>query len=169
MLKYLTLYLIIVITQTSCLKDPCTQVFCSQKGECINGTCSCVKNYTGSQCENSYATYFAGQYEVFDTQQGSVIDTITVSVYNAATDSISIANYAGISDNHRVLAIVQNDSTANIFEQSVVFFNEDSVEQQLIILGTLIGKPTDTLMLSSTYIKNYTSFRNNKKLIRISN
>lgn len=154
---------------TSCLKDPCTDVFCAANGECINGTCLCNSKYLGEKCENSYATYYAGSYEVFNIAIDTIIDTIALNVYNNSTDSITINNYAGLSNNLNVIAIVQNDSMINIFEQINSFELEDSIEQSICVSGTLLGKPTDTLVLSSIYSNGDMNFTYNRKVLKISN
>lgn len=151
----------------ACLKDPCANVFCNGKGECINGACLCENKYIGEQCENSYASYFADRYKVFDNKTDSIIDTTIIYTHNSGLDSIAIGNYAGLSNNLRVLSVVQNDSMINIVEKSITFFTEDSLEQKITVYGNIKGKPTDTLQLTSTYNINNDSFTYNKKLLVI--
>lgn len=163
------LVLVNITCFVACLKDPCADVFCSAKGECVNGTCLCESKYTGDGCENSFASYFAGNYKVFNNETDTILDTITFNIYNGRVDSIVISNYAGLNNNLRVLATVQNDSMINIFEQIAAFETEDSMEQQIMLVGKVLGKPTDTIYLSSTYTNNFGDFIYDKKLLKITN
>jgi len=166
-IRYLILVLVSITCFVACLKDPCADVFCSANGECVNGTCLCESKYIGNMCETSFASYFAGNYEVFDNETGTILDTITFNIYNGRVDSIIIGNYAGLNNNLPVLAIVQNDSIINIFEQTVTFEIADSIELEILISGKLTGKPSDTMKLTSTY--SYSDIIYDRKLLKISN
>lgn len=153
----------------ACLKNKCVGVFCNENGECINGTCLCQSKYIGKGCENSFASYFAGSYEVLDNETDTAIDTINFSIYNGTVDSMEIRNYANLNINLQVLAAVQNDSLVNIFEQKNTFETEDTIEQQITVAGKIVGKPTDTLYLSSRYTTIYGDFMHNRRLLKIIN
>jgi len=170
--KYLITIITAIIFFSSCLKDPCTGVFCSEKGECINGTCLCEDKYIGEACENNYASYFAGNYIAFNELNDSLNDTIRITVYNS-TDSISINNYAGLSNNINVLAVVLNDSVISIFNQMETYLVRDASlffrVEKLKISGIWYGKPTDTIQLISSYRNNNGIQLYNKKLLKITN
>lgn len=165
--KYIIVLFVKIIFFASCLKDPCEGVFCYENGECINGICLCESNYIGESCDTSYAEYFAGRYVVFDSLNEPA-DTMLLSVYNS-TNSISINNYANLSPNLNVLATVQNDSTVSIFIQKAFYLNQDSVEKQIDVSGTILGNLIDTMQLTSSYRNNNDSIVYNKKLLKITN
>jgi len=166
--KYIIILFVKIIFFTSCLKDPCAGVFCFENGECINGTCLCENNYFGQSCDTTYAEYFAGTYVVFDSLNDPA-DTMLLSVYNS-TNSILINDYANLSPNLNVVAIVQNDSTVNIFDQNIIYFDLDSMEQQIDdVAGTILGNLIDTMQLTSSYKNNNDSIVYNKKLLKITN
>ncbi|MEP7267201.1 MAG: calcium-binding EGF-like domain-containing protein [Saprospiraceae bacterium] len=51
-MKYLILFLSIVLFSTSCSKkDPCEGVICQNNGICETGTCNCPTGYEGTFCE----------------------------------------------------------------------------------------------------------------------
>jgi len=166
--KYIIVIIACSIFFSSCLKDPCNGVFCYEGGECINGTCLCENNYLGLTCENSYAEYFAGNYVVFDSLN-EPDDTIRLSVLNSSTDSLSFSDYDNLSPEQNVLSTVKNDSTINIFNQEVSYFDSDTIEQLIDVSGTILGKPTDTMQLMSSYGNSVSEYLYNKKILKITN
>jgi len=127
-------------------------------------------DFLGNQCQYSFASYFSGNYGIYDAEVDSIIDTILINNVNNSTDNnISIKNYANLNDDLEILATVQNDSVIDIFEQTATFENEDSIEQEVIVSGSILGKPTDTLMLTSIYTYNNKDSIYNKKLLKLEN
>lgn len=49
-LKIISYILTILLSISSCRKDPCESKVCKNGGTCDNGTCNCPSGYTGSDC-----------------------------------------------------------------------------------------------------------------------
>jgi len=138
---------------TACIKDPCASVFCSAQGECINGTCFCLENYTGENCV-SLAQFFSGNYEVHSSCVDSVYETI-FSVYLGTLDTILIENLFNANRLWKIQANVLNDSSIKSLTEQPIF--EDTVNNMIYAINqpfTISGKPNDTLSTTITYLIN---------------
>lgn len=65
---FVTLAVFSMIAYTSCSKDKCEGVICSNGGACDSntGTCNCALGYEGNTCENKSVTKFGGIYSAVD-------------------------------------------------------------------------------------------------------
>jgi len=96
---------------TGCVEDPCADVICFNDGTCneVDGSCDCVGNFTGSDCDSCVEGFegvdcdvaitakFTGTYDVIETCDS---DPNTVYEYEAViapstdnTAGITIANF----------------------------------------------------------------------------
>lgn len=46
----------------SCVKDPCSDLRCQNKGSCSDGFCQCPTGFEGSECEITAASRFVGTW-----------------------------------------------------------------------------------------------------------
>lgn len=150
-------YIIFLSLLCACIKDPCLDVFCSEKGECINGKCFCLEKHAGENCV-SFAQYFSGTYSVHSNCVDSVYQSV-FSVQSAAADTlIFINNLLNVQQTWSVLANIINDSTVVSLTEPTF---EDTLNNRIYTINepfSLKGKPTpnDTLKATITYIINNT-------------
>jgi len=132
-------------------------VFCSEKGECINGVCFCEEKYTGESCV-SYARYFSGNYVVHSNCVDSLYE-IDIKVFSNELDTILISNFLNLNTNWNLSAWVENDSTIKglvldtVFTDTTKNINTSYTINEPFIIN---GKPADTLTTTITYFINNT-------------
>jgi hypothetical protein len=88
---------------TSC-KDECKDVTCSNGGTCTEGICDCPSGYEGTNCETSWSSAFAGNYNVAEsyTITGQAPATANFSsVISTGTDpkKITVSNFSDSGQN----------------------------------------------------------------------
>jgi hypothetical protein len=112
------------ITYTSCSKDECKDVVCSNGGTCneTDGSCTCATGYEGTTCGTAWAAKFAGSYSVTETCSlsggvGPYSATITASSTNNVT--ILLANFGDYLTPVTVNATVASTNTLTIPQQTV--------------------------------------------------
>lgn len=66
MRKFLVL-LMLMVGFNSCVQDNCNGVLCYNDGVCVQGTCTCLSGYEGTQCERKWTEKFAGTWQASDT------------------------------------------------------------------------------------------------------
>jgi len=47
----------------SCVKDPCSDLRCQNKGTCSDGFCQCPTGFEGAECEITAASRFVGKWK----------------------------------------------------------------------------------------------------------
>ncbi len=57
------------ITYTACNKDECKDVVCNNGGTCVDGTCSCPFQYSGSTCQAEVRASY------YNTYRGNGVDS----------------------------------------------------------------------------------------------
>ncbi len=107
------------ITYTSCNKDECKDVVCQNGGTCNEGTCSCTTGYTGTNCENAYASELPGTYSGTETCQPPVVSddwSSTLTVSSNDKTRIIIANFGNSGAN----VTGQVDKNAIILDETTI-------------------------------------------------
>lgn len=88
------LFLFTLSTQiTSCVKDPCSNVTCSNGGNCHDGKCTCPLFYEGTNCTVEWRTKWLGDYNGTLTGGGQS-DPATLTIANGS--SVEKLNFLGL-------------------------------------------------------------------------
>lgn len=103
----LTLGAFSAITYTSCSKDDCEDVICSNGGTCVDGTCACPTGYEGTTCQTESRAKFAR------TTAWNATDNPPSG--NPLTYTCIITNGAGSVQN----VIIDNNFADNFFVNNV--------------------------------------------------
>jgi len=104
---------------TSC-KDECKDVTCSNGGSCTEGICECPSGYEGTNCETSWSSAFAGNYNVAESYSGDATGTDNFSsVISTGTDpkKITISNFSNSGQN--ITADLETAASIKINSQTV--------------------------------------------------
>lgn len=81
-----------VVTFTSCTKDDCKDVVCSNGGTCVSGSCSCPTGFEGPTCAVKSRDKFVGTYIGTETCTiGTDSYTVMVSV-NSSDIAVTVTN-----------------------------------------------------------------------------
>lgn len=91
----------------ACEQNPCENVNCNERGECVDGDCLCFDGYTGEGCKNRETLKYIGTYSAnraCDNDNDNVIVEITQS--NDEVRKIFIH----LDSNKSIFAYVYQDS-----------------------------------------------------------
>ncbi len=90
------LFLFTLLTQiTSCVKDPCGNVVCSNGGHCHDGTCTCPLFYEGTNCTIEWRTKWLGNYSGTLTGGGSSSTESLTIINGSSVDKLSFLGLIG--------------------------------------------------------------------------
>lgn len=64
---YTLVFLVVVLSLGSCIKDKCNKIICSNKGVCVDGQCACPSGYEGSHCDTAWFEKFKDTWRVDET------------------------------------------------------------------------------------------------------
>jgi len=91
----------------SCVKDPCSDLKCTNGGSCSDGFCQCPTGYEGAECEIPSSTRFTGTWvgsvrcNNFPIQADTVRITVTKPpnqiTMNIGAGNTVLINYTGIN------------------------------------------------------------------------
>jgi hypothetical protein len=146
-----------VVYFNSCTPDPCKDVVCNNGGTCVEGICSCLTGYEGTNCDTKTRDMFLGSYNTSnETCTSGGPSSFGITVTAGATDlEINIANVYGAGFNTK--ANVQADKSIVIANQA---FGTGSVEGSGSVSGntltlsyTITGGGVSDICNNVTFIK----------------
>ena len=109
-LLIITISIFVVISYTSCKKDPCSGVICYNGATCYSGVCQCLAGYSGKYCEMPYDSSFVGSY----------VDSLQVNWVELRSD-VGYRRFAKVLEN---LKIPYTNYTGNIDSDLENIFRE---------------------------------------------
>ena len=111
------------VTYTSCNKDECKDVTCSNGGTCVSGVCQCPAGWEGTNCETRSNAKYVGVWAVTESCGGTNSDpyqvTITADPANPAKVLVSnLGNYDCTVGGTIVFDAVVNTTTITINDEA---------------------------------------------------
>ncbi len=117
----ITLSAFAAVVYSSCSKDACSGVTCSNGGTCSGGNCTCTSGWGGKHCDTADAYKFVGTYSVRETcsVSGSV-GPYTATVTQSTTNQVNILlqNFGDFSATITVAGSVTG-TTLTIAQQTI--------------------------------------------------
>jgi len=136
-----------MVTFNSCVKDPCNDLKCQNRGVCTDGFCQCPTGYEGAECEILAASRYVGTWAGTVRINNNPISADTVRIeMSEAPNQITVHMGAG---NTSVLGYT---GTAETPETHFVTYTSDGVEVHLYIRvdGNLMQMYTQSI---SKYVR----------------
>jgi hypothetical protein len=97
-----------MVTFNSCVKDPCTDLKCQNRGVCSDGFCQCPTGYEGAECEITAASRFVGTWAGSVRINNNPISADTVRIeltekpnkitVHMGAGNTSVLGYTGIAE-----------------------------------------------------------------------
>ena len=109
------------ITYTSCNKDKCKDVVCSNGGTCLDGICTCKSGYEGTTCATVSAAKFVGTYSVVENCSVSGgVGPYTTTIVESTTNEVNILmnDFGDLTATITIVGSV-NGTTLTIASQTV--------------------------------------------------
>lgn len=108
------------VTYTSCSKDACKDVACSNGGTCVSGSCSCPSGYEGSNCSTESRAKYVGDYQASGTDNaGGTYTNWTLSFASSGTSvntmTLTFKNTAGATVFSFPITVTFSSTSASTF------------------------------------------------------
>jgi len=119
----LLFYCSLLVLVTSCMPDRCGSRLCTNGGVCVDGSCSCLNGYEGTDCDEIWNARFLGGRTSAEQYQGDTVTTRygIVLVSNGRPDQFLIMNLSGRFDSilcrrksYREFAIAENQKIDSV-------------------------------------------------------
>jgi hypothetical protein len=140
------------ITYTSCNKDECKDVVCSNGGTCnsADGSCTCATGWEGTTCQTKVNAKFAGVWAVSETC-GSSTSTYQVTITADGTDptKVLVSNLGNYGCT--LGGTVAFDGTVN---KATLTINDEVCTYQMNATGTYNDDGTVTFTYTAVYPGN---------------
>lgn len=144
-----TILLTSVVILSSCKKDACASVSCSNGGSCSSGLCICPSGYSGDRCQTAQNTLVAGTYNGQDCN-GSTESFVII----ANTGSSPYSIYTSLSLNgscaHTFTLAGTVDNQGGIYFPSTTYYDGCGNPIVIAISGSVTGNSL-SLNLNVTY------------------
>jgi hypothetical protein len=83
---------------SSCLPDHCKDTVCDNGGVCVQGHCSCLNGYEGTNCTEVWNARFFGNWNATDVVKGDTTVYIASFIDNGRPDQFLIMNLGNTFD-----------------------------------------------------------------------
>lgn len=128
----------------SCVKDPCSDLRCQNKGSCSDGFCQCPTGFEGSECEITAASRFVGtwvgNYRCSNGSSSFPLQPDTVKItLQEAPNTIQMKSGQGFTANKGFTGIAATPQTTfNDLKQNVEQENGSITYAYMYVDGGLI-------------------------------
>lgn len=142
-----------MIAYTSCKKDACKDIICSNGGTCVDGACKCPAGYEGPSCDVKSNAKFIGIFSAVDVcplalRQGDDLK-YDISILSDNTSPVKMT-VIGIANTPPTLSL-QADISADGKKLEI---NEQVLSDNRTYSGTIETNTNGTLSLSFTIKEN---------------
>ena len=141
----------VLVTVSSCKKDPCETTLCLNNGTCVDGVCLCPEEYMGVDCSEMVVPsavrvneiellYFPGfMYDgsSWDENNGKPDVKITVSRSSDVLYESEVYENANSSDGYTFTPVL--DLSPSYSTYSIKVYDQDENEDQLMTLISFTG------------------------------
>ena len=138
------------MTYTSCNKDECKDVVCSNGGTCntADGSCSCATGYEGTTCGTKVNAKFVGVWAAKENCNGGADVNYQITITADATDptKVLVSNLGNYGCN--VGGTVSFDGTVN---SATLTINDNTCNYQMNATGTSNADGTISFTYTATY------------------
>jgi hypothetical protein len=165
-----------VVYMNSCKTDPCKDVVCQNGGTCVDGTCSCLTGYEGTNCETELRSKFlvAGAsftetgttYSSFTSATTNGTNTYNMTISKGATVDVimieNVGNYSCSSGTYSVAAKMNSSTTFTIAQTTVcgtTFTGSGSINNGKVTVN-YVATYADPVNTGKTYTDTFSAVQN---------
>jgi len=145
-----TLSAFAAVTYTSCSKDKCSGITCSNVGTCSNGVCTCNTGYEGTNCETKSNAKFVGTFNAAESCGGTNSTPYQVTITADATDptKLTVGNLGNYNCSGGTITF---DATVNLTTLTIA---ESKCSTQMNATGTYNTNGSITITYTAIYGSN---------------